>query len=280
MMFGRLSFGWTCFTSRDGELIFASLRFALDLTLLLQHNMGEMEEQPKEATISDLYDRLDNLWVQYLDLLETYTAAQDAIKSRLSAGFLSLAKANFHSSGRRYGQDSYDQRAVATTRVRFEIKHERLDIETFKTVSSLESEPKDDSLSSKETSKAEEDHSSPDIAKESNEPLPAQLPTPFSTLEPETKTKSTEEQSEQKDQPDTEGSPKSKVNFKDPIRQFGILIPPALRSAQKSFSTAVLGPEALSRAVTAARGMREVEVEIRRARKMVRKAERSAVEGM
>lgn len=71
-----------------------------------------------ETTISDLEDRLDELWENYLTLLDGYTKAQDEIKQHLNSGFLSLAKAQSSAPlGRRYGQDWYDDRMKAEKRV-------------------------------------------------------------------------------------------------------------------------------------------------------------------
>lgn len=67
-----------------------------------------------------------------------------------------------------------------------------------------------------------------------------------------------------------EKSDAEKPGGRDPIRMFGILVPPALRSAQTSFKDAVDGPVVQLAAVTGE--LRALEREIGRARKMVRKA--------
>ena len=56
----------------------------------------------------------------------------------------------------------------------------------------------------------------------------------------------------------------------DPIRMFGILVPPALRSAQASFTEAVDGPVMRLAEVTGE--LRALEREIGRTRKSIRKA--------
>lgn len=63
-------------------------------------------------------------------------------------------------------------------------------------------------------------------------------------------------------------SPQPKVV--DPIRMFGILVPPALRSAQASFKEAIEGP--LIRLAEVTGELRALEREIGRARKSIRKA--------
>lgn len=68
---------------------------------------------------------------------------------------------------------------------------------------------------------------------------------------------------------DAEESPGSS-HLPDPIRMFGILVPPALRSAQKSFAEAVEGP--VVKLVGVQGQLRALEREIGRARKGIRKA--------
>jgi hypothetical protein len=75
--------------------------------------------------------------------------------------------------------------------------------------------------------------------------------------EPESKSSSPEE------------GPKASKKIKDPIRWFGILVPPALRSAQASFISAVEGP--IPQLATIARDMRTQEIEIGRVRKQIKK---------
>ena len=62
---------------------------------------------------------------------------------------------------------------------------------------------------------------------------------------------------------------------RDPIKWFGILVPPSLRTCQNSFDAVIRGP--VMEAATAGRAMRQVEAEIRRVRKDIRKAEKADV---
>jgi hypothetical protein len=55
----------------------------------------------------------------------------------------------------------------------------------------------------------------------------------------------------------------------DPLRWFGILVPPALRSAQSSFIAVVEGP--VPHLVSVARELRSQEIEIGRVRKQIKK---------
>jgi hypothetical protein len=67
-------------------------------------------------------------------------------------------------------------------------------------------------------------------------------------------------------QPETESKKST-----DPLRWFGILVPPALRSAQSTFITAVEGP--VPQLVTVARRLRNQEIEIGRVRKQIKKTQ-------
>lgn len=72
---------------------------------------------------------------------------------------------------------------------------------------------------------------------------------------------------------DTTATKEAKEPARDPLRWFGILIPPVLKQSQQSFSSAVDGP--VCAAVNSSRSMRDVEVEIRKLRKEIRRAGRS-----
>ncbi|KAL9088348.1 MAG: hypothetical protein Q9165_006273 [Trypethelium subeluteriae] len=69
------------------------------------------------------------------------------------------------------------------------------------------------------------------------------------------------------DQRDSGSLSRSESN-RDPLKWFGILVPPALRAAQKSFETAVEGP--LMELAAMKSEMHEAEVEIRRTRKVMK----------
>ncbi|KAL9138234.1 MAG: hypothetical protein Q9175_000560 [Cornicularia normoerica] len=57
---------------------------------------------------------------------------------------------------------------------------------------------------------------------------------------------------------------------RDPLNWFGILVPPALRTSQSSFKDAVAGP--IPTLASILKEMREVEIEVKRARKRIWKA--------
>lgn len=80
-----------------------------------------------------------------------------------------------------------------------------------------------------------------------------------------------EEGEEAKEAPESEKQKASSGSVKplDPLRWFGILVPPALRTAQATFITAVEGP--VARVATLAMDLRCQEVEIGRVRKQIKK---------
>jgi len=230
-----------------------------------------------ETSILELENRLDELWESYLTLLDAYTKAQNEIKTHLNTGFLSLAKAQSNAPlGRRYGQDWYDERMKAQRKVH---------------VSNDTSETGEDTISASfqhlsispayEPPKTEPKKSTNEPVVESEKSQPTQQPSPPGTPEPESREQSTEdEKAEEAENP-------KPVN---PLRWYGILVPPELRKAQSAFSEVLGDPTTagerdsetcdyksspITNAVNAARGLREVEGEIRKVRKAVRKAEKA-----
>lgn len=75
----------------------------------------------------DPISRLDTLLEIYLDRLDTYQKLRAELSKNHAAGFLSLAHANRTAnlgSGRRYGEEGYDERMKAGERVRISVKGE------------------------------------------------------------------------------------------------------------------------------------------------------------
>jgi coiled-coil domain-containing protein 115 len=222
--------------------------------------------------LGELHDKVDSLWISYLNHLDAYISAQKLLQKHMKAGYMSLAKANFEARNgvRKYGQDYYHDRAVATKRT--VISHPggeaplALSIVDWKSSLAEDEEGSEMPVKVEKTGEGEEDVT--------------QLPSPPGTPEPAEADVSTKDD----DQADGEESKGDQMAGKslaklplecNPLKWFGILVPAALRSAQASFLAAV--EEAVLESVTASRAMRSVEVEIRKLRKDIRKAERGSV---
>jgi hypothetical protein len=243
----------------------------------------ETSSSKTDPSLLELEDHLDELWESYLTLLDQYTKAQDEIKKHFNSGFLSLAKAQSSASlGRRYGQDWYDERMKASRKARVLSASvddtedsvgadlQRLSISavprgpTIQIVHSEEKKSKSESEIKEEESKQQQ-----------------QQPSPPGTPEPESKPKEDEET-----KPDQ--SEESKPT--NPLRWYGVLVPPELRRAQSAFTAATGGSSAseesdetcngpIADAVNTARGIRDIEAEIRKIRKAVKKAEKASSAG-
>lgn len=144
-------------------------------------------------------DQLDEFLEKYLNLLDAYERARKDLSQNLSSGFISLAQANFSSSGPRIGQDLYDDRTQASRRVAIS-----------------------DSLQISVTSES--------LAKE--------------------------EQSDAK--------------VVDPIKWFGMMTPPALKSSQASFVRAV--ESSIPNLINLASEIKALEISIGRLQKSLRKS--------
>ncbi|KAL8862287.1 MAG: hypothetical protein Q9178_001296 [Gyalolechia marmorata] len=78
-------------------------------------------------------------------------------------------------------------------------------------------------------------------------------------------TKSTADEASTESQTDMESKPPTS----DPLKWFGILVPPALRASQNSFKNAVT--EKITLLANLSNEMRSMEIEIRRIRKKIKK---------
>ncbi|KAM0718205.1 hypothetical protein Q7P37_006537 [Cladosporium fusiforme] len=229
-----------------------------------------------ERPVVDAEDRLDELWETYLDLLEQYTKAQQKIQKSMSSGFFSLAKAQSSAPfGRRYGQDWFDERMKARQRTH---------------VSTGPTDPDGDSIAagleglkitieSEDLGETAKEGMTEESKAEAETEDPAQQPSPLSTPEPERPSKQTKQNEPKAD---------SKPRNIDPLRWYGILVPPELKRAQTSFTGLLQSPDTTSNtneilagyspitdAINAARGLREIEVDIRKTRKAAKKAEKA-----
>ncbi|PNS15962.1 hypothetical protein CAC42_4363 [Sphaceloma murrayae] len=190
--------------------------------------------------LEELKRRLEASWIRYLDFLDQYSKAQQQISKYYSEGMFSLAEANFKNSTRtRYGQEYYDGRMQAATK--YAVSGTSSVSEDPNVIPRIKSDPVciDDDKEEDEKSSApsRSDGSSPGI-----------LHTALREAHGDS------------------------AESRDPIKWFGILVPPQLRSCQRSFLGIATGP--VLEAVNASRSLREVEIDIRRLRKEIRKAER------
>jgi hypothetical protein len=71
------------------------------------------------------------------------------------------------------------------------------------------------------------------------------------------------------DENETKDQKKKSEKSTDPLRWFGILVPPALRTAQTTFVETVEGP--IPQLATIARDMKTQEIEIGRVKKQIKK---------
>ncbi|KAL8945433.1 MAG: hypothetical protein Q9211_000036 [Gyalolechia sp. 1 TL-2023] len=195
--------------------------------------LSEPKLKPDRAGLSgdNLRDSLDVLLERYLHLLHQYQSLQQKMAKELSSGYFSLAQANFSNPNRiRYGQDFYDDRMQASTRF---------------------SEPE-------EVSGSEPPEHSP------HENIIV------STLHRADEQPQKEQTEGTGDSASSEKDIESAAPISDPLRWFGILVPPALRASRNSFKNAVT--EVVPILANVANEMKSLEIGIRRTRKKIRKA--------
>ncbi|KAJ5632936.1 hypothetical protein N7490_009275 [Penicillium lividum] len=182
----------------------------------------EMKSAESPEASSELLQSLDTLLEQYLHLLDQQQELQSGLAKQLSSGFLALAHANYTCPpGRRYGADYYDARMKATGQI------------------SIQEGPEDEPTDSTETSNSplhkNEHHFDikytpihmPEDQVEKKEELQVTGTTASdSPVEESTASK-----------PESKALKKSRPN--DPIYWYGILVPPSLRTAQKSFTDTI-----------------------------------------
>lgn len=210
------------------------------------------DRDPKAGTgVEELRDQLDALWDKHLTLLDAYHQAQQQIARHFSSGFFDLAQATFKSTTRvRYGQEYYDDRMQATTRFEASIDN--------KDVSCLALRNNDiPSLSTKDMAR--------ETTKESTEK--SQVP----DKEPNKQTHE-DKSEEQEENIKSEDKEQAHTKIRDPLHWYGILVPPSLRASQKSFNSAIHDP--VITAANSAQALRRVDMDIRKLRKDIKKAEK------
>ncbi|KAI9833293.1 MAG: hypothetical protein M1819_003688 [Sarea resinae] len=167
---------------------------------------------PGSSSPEELAQHLDLLLERYLHLMDRYQTLQRDLIQQTSSGFLSLSQANFSSTSHiRYGQDFYDDRMQASRKVHIDAADQ-------------DGSPRFSVIHSP----------TPQVKPAINEDTANNaFPSPPSP--------NTAPKAEPSDHQASEHQEKGKANprTQDPLRWFGILVPPALRSAQGHFSSAV-----------------------------------------
>ena len=106
-----------------------------------------------------------------------------------------------------------------------------------------------------------EDSSATGVEEDDDSPLPTPPSTPPAEADRETQASTATE-------PDDENETEV-ITVQDPLRWFGILVPPALRTAQSSFVNGVEG--SIAKLVGLAAELRSIESEVSKARKAMKK---------
>ncbi|KAL4783024.1 hypothetical protein BJX76DRAFT_331042 [Aspergillus varians] len=235
----------------------------------------ELKQLHIDDPTPDLLESLNALLERYLHLLDKHQRLQSELASRLSSGFLSLAHANYTCPpGRRYGADYYDERMKASRRVILQPPSSdgkrtyNIELEDpgqtgapsgqiFAIVSATSSDEEADMGDRPKPSESNEIALEQELSDDVEDDDPVETTgasqtssnSPVADLEADTKTEFV----------------KRTPRTLDPIRWYGILVPPSLRSAQKSFTEAVEGslPELAATVVE----MQAAEKDISRLRK-------------
>ena len=236
-----------------------------------------MTEQPSSGSQS-LTDELDNLLVQYLHLLDQYTILREQLSTQLSSGYFSLAQAQRSctlGSGRRYGEDCYDERMKAVQLTDWDKEVAVSHAESEKAATSTPITPPEQRAfvvrihdvrnspaavtthhsSVSPTSKSEPQSTLPDTSHDAKStPRSSSTPTPSREANPvkslvENAT-SPREDSRVPQSPPSKDHPMSpqpqssssraqtkRTHVRDPIHMFAALPPPPLRQAQKFFTS-------------------------------------------
>ncbi|MCJ1400096.1 hypothetical protein MMC11_003299 [Xylographa trunciseda] len=192
---------------------------------------------PPDPDIQDtqetLLHSLDVLLERYLHLLDSYQKSRLKLTEQLSAGYFSLAQANFKSPNRvSYGQDFYDQRMQASTKI---------DIRKGQTATA------------------------PRVAL-----IAACAPSATKSPGSQPLTKSLDIVDEFEKGPSVQKEVAEKPS-RNPLSWFGILIPLALRTAQASFKSAL--NEAVPDLINISAEMRDLEAETEELRHRIRNME-------
>ncbi|KAL7268157.1 hypothetical protein RUND412_009234 [Rhizina undulata] len=173
---------------------------------------------PKDA------ETLDDLILKYLSAIDTYQQLRKLLSDKFSAGFLSLAEANYFSSRGRYGGDFYDERMRALRGVEVVEREEEGRNAVVFGLKEIDGEKEGEGEASQDAG----------VRRRKGKKREGQGGEETAGAEAEAEGEREGEAVAKTEGVDVE--PKVNVDVRDPIRWFGILVPPALRNAQSEFT--------------------------------------------
>lgn len=214
------------------------------------------------TTNDDLISILDTLLATYLESLDTHQRLHASLSRQFSSGFFALAQANRTSTtGRRYGEEGYDYGGMRATK-RLHISSSSAGTPTITGGGGGEQQQQqqreEEVVEGGYTFSILEGPKEPVEEERPDEEVPsAEKVTPAGSAD-------TSKSSGQKKE-------KKKKRPFDPLRQFGILVPPYLRSAQRDFVEGV--EETITGLAETVLRMRALEGRITRVRQEIVEAE-------
>ncbi|KAL2881398.1 hypothetical protein SGCOL_003348 [Colletotrichum sp. CLE4] len=216
-------------------------------------------------------DHIDSLLERYLLLLDEYSALRERLSGTQAGMYQNIARANFSAErGVRYGPDYYDQRMRASRTLELAVNDRG--VPRFEVVKTADD---GDAVTEPKVEAAEDGASAAAAAAKSgdvNEAPGMESEGGTSSIGEETEREAEKEGESEKEKEGTKQKKKKKSN--DPLRWFGILAPMALRQAQTLSVQAV--QDVIPRLVSVDAEMKDIEIEVRRARKRRVKAEAAA----
>ncbi|KAG6011762.1 hypothetical protein E4U54_007918 [Claviceps lovelessii] len=222
---------------------------------------GTAQHSPAAMATDDhlqLQLHIDNLLQRHLALLDQYTSLRERLSRLHSSTLQDIARANFSAQrGQRFGQDQYDGRMRALRRVVVE-GEKRVRICVVRGGGEDETGEDETGVDEREEDERKED--------EREEDKKAKDEKKGDDKSPEDDKKADHDEKPEDDKKAEKDKKTPNHNHKhDPLRWFGILSPPPLRSAQAHAVEAV--EQVIPQLVSIATEMQHLEIEVRRARK-------------
>ncbi|XWW93513.1 hypothetical protein V2A60_001446 [Cordyceps javanica] len=209
---------------------------------------------------SEADQTIDELLERYLGLVDQYAALRAALGAAQQRTFHALARANFTADrGARFGRDQYDERMRASRRVAVSYAAAG-EPPTFAVTQEVRKEEEE------EEEEEEEDAASTTAAEEQD----GGRGRPLEHDDGAAAAADADGGGDGGDGSGAEKKSKAVGAARDPIRWFGVLVPQALRDAQRESVRTV--EDVIPRLVSVQAEMAHVEIEVRRARKRRAKA--------